>query len=150
MLHTGVRATSRRRGMPGARGARGRRDIRRRVAAAAGVVRSPHHLGGRDHSAGAQQEAPPLDGVAPLGLRVAAGACALLDGVGGVGFEPVRAGVGGVVAAAGVARSPHHLGGRDHPAGAQQEAPPFDGVAPLCERVAAGAYALLGGVGGAD
>eukprot|EP00966_Prymnesium_polylepis_P146194 3376814-Prymnesium_polylepis.1 len=47
--------------------------------------------------------------------------------------------VGGVTAAAGVARSPHHFGGRDHPAGAQQvEAPPLDGVAPLGEHVAAG------------
>eukprot|EP00966_Prymnesium_polylepis_P124771 2885698-Prymnesium_polylepis.1 len=70
-------------------------------------IRLPHHPGGRDHPAGAQQKAPPLDSVAPLGERVAAGAWALLGGVGSAGGEPVRAGVGGVVAAAGVARSPH-------------------------------------------
>eukprot|EP00966_Prymnesium_polylepis_P207971 4817543-Prymnesium_polylepis.1 len=36
---------------------------------------------------------------------------------------------------------------RDSPAGAPLEAPPPEGVAPLDERVAAGAYALQGGVG---
>eukprot|EP00966_Prymnesium_polylepis_P242043 5597780-Prymnesium_polylepis.1 len=63
---------------------------------ATGVARSPHHLGGRDHPAGASQEAPPLEGVAPLDKRVAVGACTLQGGVGGVGCEPARAGVGGV------------------------------------------------------
>ena len=49
------------------------------------------------------------------------------------GGEPACAGVDGVTAAAGVARSPHNSGGRDHPAGAPLEAPPLEGATPLGE-----------------
>ena len=49
---------------------------------------------------------------------MAVGAWALQGGVGGAGGTPARARTDGVVAAAGVARSPNHPGGRAHPAGA--------------------------------